>query len=143
MKALFSLNSKLFSQVTIPVLLAVLLLVTGCRTLPQETIASFAGAASAARSNSQEVFAAVDELISEASIDYAAAQPTLSEASFVAGLDQNGLELWDQALRSLASLSIAIYPEPAMKCPERHRYVPPAVKSTVRSADREEMNLRR
>jgi hypothetical protein len=61
----------------------------------------FASAVTTERAHSQQVFAAVDDLVAESAVDYAAAQPTLSEANFVSGLDQNGLQLWDAAFASL------------------------------------------
>jgi hypothetical protein len=78
-----------------------LLVACGCRTVPNENVATFASAVTAEKSHSHDVFATVDELIAAASLDYAATQPTLTEANFTSGLSQNGLQLWEEAFEKL------------------------------------------
>jgi hypothetical protein len=50
---------------------------------------------------SQEAFGAVNSMVADASLDFAAKQPTLTEASFAAGLDDESLQAWDQILGKL------------------------------------------
>lgn len=95
------LNSEWFRlRVTLALALGLLVL-TGCRTAPPDSIAAFSGGVTAARTQSQEAFSAVNELVADASVDYAASQPRLMESSFAAGLDADSLQAWDQVLEKL------------------------------------------
>ncbi len=80
-----------------------LLVSAGCRTTPPDSVAAFSSGVTAARTQSQEAFSAVNDLVADASVDYAAAQPRLLESSFAAGLDATSLEAWDQVLAKLES----------------------------------------
>jgi hypothetical protein len=84
-------------------LLAALLVLTGCKTVPSEQLAAFSSGVSAARNQSQEAFAAVNEMIADVSLDYAAEQKHLTEASFAAGLDEASLQVWDQVFQHLGA----------------------------------------
>jgi hypothetical protein len=76
-------------------------LVCGCRTVPQDSLASFSTGLTTAKSQSTDTFKIVNDLIADASIDYAAKQPTLTESSFAAGLDDASILVWEQALGEL------------------------------------------
>jgi hypothetical protein len=69
--------------------------------VPSDSVATFSSAVTAEKSHSMEAFTAVNQLMADASLDYAAKQPTLSEANFTAGLDQNGLQVWEEAFEKL------------------------------------------
>ena len=73
----------------------------GCRTASPDSVAAFSSGVTAARTQSQEAFSAVNDLVADASLDYAAAQPRLLEANFAAGLDAESLDAWDQVLGKL------------------------------------------
>ncbi len=79
-----------------------LALVAGCKTAPSDSLTAFSTGLSAARTQSQEAFAAVNEMVAGTSVDFAAKQPTLTEASFSAGLDDQSLQAWDEILEKLA-----------------------------------------
>src|SRR6185295_20180494 len=84
------------------VALAVVLTGTvGCKTIPTDSATAFASGVTAVRSQSKETFSGANDLIADASLDYAASQSTLKEESFAAGLDSESLQAWDQALEKL------------------------------------------
>ena len=74
---------------------------TGCKTIPQDSVAAFSSGINTARTQSQEAFAAVDQMVADTSLDFAASQPRLLESSFAAGLDDESLQAWDQILAKL------------------------------------------
>ncbi|HXT40418.1 MAG TPA: hypothetical protein VN887_10380 [Candidatus Angelobacter sp.] len=82
-------------------LAAAALVLTGCKTVPADTLTSFTSGITSARTQSQEAFNAVNELVADASLDYAASQTNLVESSFTAGLDEESLAAWDQVLEKL------------------------------------------
>jgi len=53
------------------------------------------------RTQSQEAFDAVNQLVADASVEFAASQPRLVESTFAAPLDQESLGTWDQILAKL------------------------------------------
>ncbi len=78
-----------------------LALLTGCRTIPTDSLTAFSTGVTSARTQSQDAFAAVNEMIADTSLDFASKQPTLTEQSFSAGLDEESLQAWDQILEKL------------------------------------------
>jgi len=88
-------NTKLFVLVFIGAAFA------GCRTVPNNAVTAFSSAVSTAHTQSQEALAAVNAMMAESSLDFAAGQPTLNEASFAAGLDQDSLQAWDDIFAEL------------------------------------------
>jgi len=74
---------------------------TGCKTIPQDSVTTFSNGINTVRTQSQESFNAVNEMVADASLDFAARQPTLRESSFAAGLDDESLHAWDQILGKL------------------------------------------
>jgi len=91
---------------------------TGCRTVPSSSLSAFAGGINAVRTQSQEAFAVVNELAADASVEYAAKQPHLTQASFTAGLDIEGLQAWDEILQKTEDYAQHLQ---ALTSPERAR----------------------
>jgi hypothetical protein len=81
--------------------LAGLVLLAGCTTVPPGGVTSFSTGLTAAHQQSAESFQAVNQLIADASLDYAASQPRLLEESFAAGLDEESLQRWSQVFEKL------------------------------------------
>lgn len=81
---------------------------TGCKTIPQEPVRAFSTGVNTARAQSQEAFNAVNKMIADTSLDFAARQPTLRESSFAAGLDEESLQVWDQILGKLEKYALHI-----------------------------------
>src|SRR5206468_56007 len=77
---------------------ALLALTAGCKTVPSADIQAFSAGVTAAQTQSTEAFHAVNEMVADVSVDYAANQATLRESSFAAGLDQGSLQTWDEIL---------------------------------------------
>jgi len=78
-----------------------LLVLIGCRTIPPDSTAALASGIASARAQSQEAFRAVNDLVADTTLDFAADQPILRESSFEAGLDDDSLQAWDQILGEL------------------------------------------
>jgi len=82
-------------------LAAAVITLTGCKIVPPDALSSFASGITTARTQSQEAFNAVNELVADVSLDYAASQTNLLESSFAAGLDEESLAAWDEILEKL------------------------------------------
>ena len=80
-----------------------LLLLVGCRSTLPDSVVAFSAGVTAARTQSQEAFCAVNDLVGDAAVDYAATQPRLLESTFGVGLDEDSLQAWDQVLAKLES----------------------------------------
>ena len=76
-------------------------LLAGCRSVHPELAAAFSSGVSSTRIQSQQAFEAVGTMVAEASIDYAAAQEHLVEAGFLIGLDQAGVQAWEEILEGV------------------------------------------
>ena len=77
------------------------LLLVGCKTVPPGGLADFATGVSAAKGQTSLAFQGVTDLTSEAIINYAASQPTLTDASFLPVLDPASLAVWDKVFTAL------------------------------------------
>src|SRR6266496_5838914 len=82
-------------------LVASLLFATGCKTVPIDSVVAFSSGINTTRTQSQEAFSSVNEMVADASLDFAASQGKLLESSFAAGLDEESLQAWDQILEKL------------------------------------------
>ena len=83
-----------------PILLLAVLL-AGCRTIQPTGVANFAAGVSAAKGQTSLAFRGVTDLTSEAIIDFAASQPTLTDDSFLPVLDPASLAVWDKVFTAL------------------------------------------
>jgi hypothetical protein len=92
--------------------------ITGCRTVPSDSLGAFSSGVNGMRTQSQQAFAAVNELAADASVEYAAKQPHLAEASFAAGLDEESLQAWDEILQKIQNYAQHLL---ALTSPERGR----------------------
>lgn len=81
--------------------LSVVLAVIGCSSLQPSNIATFSTGVTTARSQASLAFQEVTDLTSEAIIDYAAKQPTLTQANFFAVLDPTAVAAWDRVFSAL------------------------------------------
>ena len=73
----------------------------GCKTVPTDSLATLASGITAAKTQSHEAFQAVNDLVADTSLDFAASQPTLRESSFEAGLDEASLQAWNEIFDKL------------------------------------------
>jgi hypothetical protein len=80
-------------------LLAVLLV--GCKTIQPSGVTNFAAGVSAAKGQTSLAFQGVTDLTSEAIIDFAASQSTLTDNSFLPVLDPASLAVWDKVFAAL------------------------------------------
>src|SRR5438105_12483291 len=93
-------KSPIFPKISV-LLLLIVALCSGCKTIPQDSVTAFSSGINTARTQSQEAFNAVNEMVADTSLDFAATQPHLLESSFAAGLDDESLAAWDQILAKL------------------------------------------
>jgi hypothetical protein len=82
-----------------------LLLLAGCASLPPSEVQSFSTSVSAARNQTSLAFQGVTDLTSQSIIDYAAAQPTLTDANFLPVLPPDAVATWDATFRALQQYS--------------------------------------
>src|SRR5260221_14469891 len=81
-----------------PFALAIALVATsGCKTVPQDSVSAFSSGINTTRAQSQEAFNAVNEMVADTSLDFAASQPHLLESRFAAGLHEERLQTWGQS----------------------------------------------
>src|SRR5947207_2748753 len=92
---------SMWSRWVASLLTAAVVTLTGCKTVPSDVLTSFTSGITTARTQSQEAFNTVNELVADASLDYAAGQTNLVESSFAAGLDEESLAAWDEILEKL------------------------------------------
>jgi len=76
-------------------------LLAGCKVLPHDSAAAFTSSVATTRTQSQQAFDAINDLVAEGSIGYAASQPHLLETNILTGLDPRGEQAWDRILQAL------------------------------------------
>ena len=87
--------------VTILGLAIMLALATGCKTVPTASVQTFAAGATSAKTQADEAFQAVNDLIAADQVDDAAQATNLSESLFFTVLDPAALAVWDNTLAKL------------------------------------------
>jgi hypothetical protein len=80
---------------------AVAIVISGCATMPSANVQAFSTGVTAAKSQTDAAFQAVTDLTSTSIIQYAAAQPTLTDANFAPVLDPQSIAVWDGAFTAL------------------------------------------
>lgn len=80
-------------------------LLAGCASIPSADVQTFSTGVSAAKSQTDTAFQGVTDLASEAIVDYAAAQPTLSDTNFLPVLDPQSIAIWDEVFSALQKYS--------------------------------------
>jgi hypothetical protein len=76
---------------------------TGCKTMSPAGMEAFSTGATAAKTQSEEAFRAVNELIAEDQLEDAAAATNLTEELFSPVLSADNVAIWDQTLSKLES----------------------------------------
>ena len=80
-------------------------LLAGCSSLPPANVESFSSGVAATRSQTSVALQAVTDLTSDAIIDYAAAQATLTDTNFLPVLPPASVATWDAAFAGLQKYS--------------------------------------
>lgn len=80
-------------------------LLTGCTSVPKASVQGFSTGVSAAKAQTDAAFQAVADLTSQATLDYAAAQPALNDACFQPVLDPKSIAVWDNVFSALEKYS--------------------------------------
>ncbi len=88
---------------TIALLAAPLLF--GCSSIPNASVQTFATGVTAAKSQTDLAFQAIVDVSSPSIIEYAAAQPKLSDANFLPVLDRQSVATWDEIFTALQKYS--------------------------------------
>jgi hypothetical protein len=79
------------------------LTITGCRTIPSTGVEAFSAGTTAAKTQSEEAFRAVNDLIAQDQLEDAAKATNLTEALFNPVLGPENVAIWDQTLAKLES----------------------------------------
>jgi len=79
------------------------LFATGCKTLPTTGIETFSAGTTAAKTQSEEVFRAVNDLIAQDQLDDAAKATNLTEQLFAKVLSPENSRVWDETFAKLES----------------------------------------
>ena len=87
-------------------LVSVIVWTSGCKTMPSEALTSFAPGVTSAKTQSEETFQAINELIAEDQLEDAAHATNLSEHLFYEVLDAQSLKVWDDTLAKLETYSL-------------------------------------
>jgi hypothetical protein len=77
----------------------------GCASIPTSGVQSFSTGVATAKSQTDTALQAVTDLTSQSIIDYAAAQPTLTDTNFMPVLDPQSIAVWDTVFTSLQKYS--------------------------------------
>src|SRR6266480_7072843 len=75
----------------------------GCKTIPTTAIETFSAGATAAKTQSEEVFRAVNDLIARDQLDDAVRATNLTEQLFTKVLSPENVGIWDQTFAKLES----------------------------------------
>jgi hypothetical protein len=81
------------------------LLAAGCATVDPTAVASFSNSVTAVKTQTDDALNSVAGLTRDASINYAATQPTLAEANFVVTPTADTISEWDGALSTIETYS--------------------------------------
>ena len=81
------------------------LLLAGCTSLPPAQVESFSTGVSATKNQTTLAFQGVTDLTSQAIIDYAAAQPTLTDTNFMPVLPPDAVAAWGTTFGALQTYS--------------------------------------
>lgn len=103
MRALTNSDPNGGRTLVLPALAALLL--AGCTSLPPAQVESFSTGISAAKNQTTLAFQGVTDLTSQAIIDYAAAQPTLTDSNFMPVLPPDAVAAWDATFGALQTYS--------------------------------------
>lgn len=77
------------------------LLVSGCKTMDTTNVTGFAASVTAVKGQADDALNAATALTRDASVSFAATQPTLSEANFVVTPTSDTVAVWDGAFNAL------------------------------------------
>jgi hypothetical protein len=94
---------KHLNSLALPTLASFLL--AGCASLPPANVESFSSGVAATRNQTSVALQAVTDLTSDAIIDYAAAQTTLTDTNFLPVLPPASVATWDAAFAGLQKYS--------------------------------------
>lgn len=93
----------------LPVLLvAAVLILAGCSSIPSRHAESFSSGVTAVRNQTALAFQGVTDLTSEAMVEFAVRQPTLNDESVLFVLDPDSVAAWDRIFAALEDYSQAL-----------------------------------
>jgi hypothetical protein len=85
--------------------IALAFLAAACNSIPADKLTAFSQGVTAAKTQADTAFTAVNTLASDAIIDYAAKQDSLNEANFFQVLEPSAVANWDQVFSALEKYS--------------------------------------